>query len=106
MRITEKSTENVVFFPKNIQKSQQFHNILLHSELTNKDYIIDNLVDNDNLYDYYKFECNFSNIPDGEYKYIIDDNMATGLIILGNVKRTINEVVYSEDPKYIVYDND
>lgn len=106
MRIIEKTAENIVFFPKNTPNSTEKHSILLHSELTNEDYKLEDLIDNDTLYDYYKFNCNFSNIPDGEYKYIIDDNIATGLIILGNVKRTINEVVYSDDPKYIVYDND
>lgn len=103
MRITEKSTENAVFFPKNIQNSQQFHKILLHSEFTNKDYIIDNLVDNDNLYDYYSFVCNFSEIPNGEYVYTVDDGDACGLLILGNLKSTVESVEYETNQKYIIY---
>lgn len=106
MRIIDKFAENIVYFPKNQQSLIEKHIILLKSELTNEEYKLDNLTDLDDLYDYYVFNCNFSNIPDGEYKYIIDDNDACGLLILGKVESKINEVIYTEDQKYIVYDNE
>lgn len=108
MRIKEKTAENIVFFPKNTQNFKQFHTILLHSELTNKDYKLEQLTDKDSLIDYYKFVCNFLEIPNGEYIYTIDDNAACGLIILGEVNSTINNIEYVDEDnnKYIVYDND
>lgn len=106
MRIKEKTSENVVFFPKNLGKTGKIHTILLHSELTNEDYKFDDVLDTGDLIDYYVFTCDFSNIPDGEYKYNID-NDACGLIILGDLNKKTKEenVIFTENNnKYIVYE--
>lgn len=107
MRIKEKTTETVVFFPKNSINLSKNHSILLKSELTNKEYILSDLEDKDNLVDYYKFICDFANIPDGEYIYKIDED-ACGLLILGDLKSIIEKVEYVEENnnKYIVYNDD
>lgn len=76
---------------------------MFYSELTNKEYSFDGLTDGDDLADYYVFTLNLSDIPDGEYKYTIDDD-ACGLIILGDLQIKANNVVYDDNNnKFIVY---
>lgn len=102
MKIKEKSSQKLIYFPKNLNSSLSSHQILLKSELTNKEYLFSELLDKDGLVDYYSFILDITNIPDGEYKYYIDDNDACGLIIIG--EPSSSSTSYSEhNNKFIVY---
>lgn len=59
--------------------------------------------------DFYIFDCDFSNVEDGEYKYFIEVEhiiVASGLILIGvNYidDRKEHTKIYNEDNEYIVY---
>lgn len=84
----DNKVSQVVYFPKTM-KSTGPYTLKIHSELSQKDWYIDNLLDQANLNDYYKFTVDFSNVDDGEFNYEIrkaDDVFDTGLIRIGVVQ--------------------
>lgn len=100
MRIIDKNTQNLIYFPKNLNNFKEIHLITFTSEITNKSYSFD-VRDEDNLFDYYVFTLDLSDLPDGEYKYNIDED-ACGLIILGDLTK-INTIYDKNNNKYIIY---
>ena len=83
----EAKTLQIVYFPKTVKSSGPY-TLLIHSELSQKDFFFDNVQDLGRLNDYYKFEIDFSNVDDGEFSYTISSNgyaYDTGLIRIGVV---------------------
>lgn len=107
MRIIQKDGDFNVILPKNmVNNNIKLHKLALKSQMSNFTYTIGNLVDEySNRQDYYRFVINFSQlpIPNGEYIYTVDDSDACGLLILGDVKSTVESVEYKTNQKYIIY---
>ena len=82
IQIQDKNIVNSVYFPKNTNIEGDL-TLILHSELTQKDYTFD-VVDASNTSNYYKFNINFKSVENGEYTYFIND-IDSGLIRIGNV---------------------
>lgn len=102
MRIKDKISEKLVKFPKNLNNNLEKHKMVFKSEITNKEYSIEDLTDEGNLSDYYVFTLDLSQFDDGEYKYKIDED-ACGLIILGELNP--NNIEYKDNNnKYVVYE--
>lgn len=81
----DNKTTQVVYFPKTM-KSTGPYTLKIHSELSQKDWRFDNLLDQANLNDYYKFTVDFTEVDDGEFNYSVskdDDVFDTGLIRIG-----------------------
>ena len=107
MKIPIKSTENVVYFPKNLSKNTETSDILLFSELSNKKYEFLKRTDEKNLYDYYVFTLDLSEVEDGEYVYYVknDGNIVSkGVLNIGDINtNTTNTTYVGNDSKFIIY---
>lgn len=93
--IVEKD-QHLVYFPRNFSSCQQNYRLILDNEATNKIYVFDNLIDQSNTKLYYLFYLDFSDMPEGEYKYKID-NMAKGLLRIGHVKNEYTSNVNEDE---------
>ena len=104
IQINEKSSENIVNFPKNQNLTGNLV-LKLHSEITQKTYSF-NVVDEGSSKRYYKFTLDFSEVDNGEYDYSIND-LETGLIRIGMVESSTPELVeYVDEYNIIQYGED
>lgn len=90
IEILNKAEQHYVYFPKNDEQHLEIYELVLHSELSQKNYSF-NLTDDGNSSRYYKFNIDFSNVDDGEYNYSIS-GYDTGLIRIGDIdaNHTVN----------------
>lgn len=100
MVIKQKLQETMVYFPKNLVSIQIDHDLVLHSELSNETYTY-TVNDMKAFDDYYVFQLDLTNIPNGEYVYTIDTNKAKGLIIIGDY--TVETKEYFNEQKIKSY---
>ena len=102
MRIKYKMTTKQIFIPKSAFSSLITHKLELYSELSKITYTYV-LTDRDNLPDFYVFDVDFSDLPDGEYIYQVDTEDAKGLILIGNTESFLTQLNNNEDEKIISY---
>lgn len=104
IQINEKSSENIVNFPKNQNLTGNLV-LKLHSEITQKTYSF-NVVDEGSSKRYYKFTLDFSEVDNGEYDYSIND-LETGLIRIGMIESSTPELVeYVDEYNIVQYGED
>lgn len=72
--ISNKNMENSVYFPKNIYTNDtELYKLTMVDRGNNKKYEFPNLDDKHLVaYDFYTFFLNFSDLPEGEYEYILE----------------------------------
>lgn len=105
MKITEKLDKTQLILPKNTHNLGELQLVLL-SNSTNKEYNF-SVEDTTNYSDYYTFEVDFTEVPDGEYNYYVkvnDEILAKGLMYIDCFKN--NNTEYIQNNKYIVYTDD
>ena len=99
--ILDKTDEKTVLIPKNKKSCKLDYKFLLKSELDNKFYGFD-VTDENYLSNYYSFSIDFSDIPNGEYTYQIDDE-EKGLLRIGEIEYDHTDYENNENNDYIVY---
>lgn len=100
IKVTDKLTKNDYFFPKVRDLGTNTHIIKLYG-IGEEEYEL-SLIDSGDYSDFYVFNADFKDIPDGEYKYIIDD-YEKGLIIVGDL--TVNSITPNDKDTYNQYEN-
>lgn len=101
MRIKQRLSKTEVILPKNTPQFTQNHTFSMYSEMTNDEYSLE-CVDEGGLSDFFVFTMDLTNIPDGEYRYRIDED-ACGLIILGELAYNNTSYTDENNNKFIVY---
>lgn len=113
--ISNKSTINTVYFPKNIYNENRESNteydykLILINRGTNKEYefnVNDEKIAN---YGFYTFKLNLSNLPDCEYEYKINsenETLANGIIRINSLvdKQENINLEYNDNRTYVAYD--
>ena len=84
IKITDKTVINTVYLPK-LKPSSNLH-IVLYGAGEEK-YDLGNYEDLGVYENFYKVNLSLENVPDGEYKYCVND-YERGLIIIGDLKET------------------
>lgn len=103
IRVRDKMGEKHLNFPKTTSKLTNFYTLTLKSE-TNQCYTFDNLEDESELSNYYKFIVDFSQCKDGEYKYVIKGEVEDyGIIRIGDITPK-NKKYNSEKERIIQYE--
>lgn len=106
IKVTDKFTKKEYYFPREryfgITHGHKPMHILKLYGIGEEEYEIGMLQDGNLFEDFYSFRLNFSDIPDGEYKYTIDD-YERGLIIIGDL--TVNSIAPSDKDTYNQYEN-
>lgn len=102
MIFIESNKKHKVLFPKNEKTCKVDYTLLIKSELTNQFWSYE-VSDSDYLSNYYSFSVDFSNLKDGEYVYMID-NVASGLLRIGEIKYDHTDFENNENNDYIVYE--
>lgn len=109
IRIRDKSQDLTLFFNKLNNQNTHICNLIL-TGIGEEKYLLGDFEDLDNYEDYYVLQLNLSNLPDGEYKWCIN-NYEQGLLIIGDLtNNTIspNDVdTYKQDQtnkEYIQYE--
>lgn len=102
--IDTQTSANTIYVPKNMAPSGTTLVLSLISTVNNKVYsaIVEDM---SGLTDFYLFEVDFSELPDGEYKYEIRDNLqivSTGLVKIGDF--TIDKEEYNYRQEYYEYE--
>lgn len=69
IQVTDKSQINVYYFPKNLSEDYEKVELRLYNSVYDTTFIVDSTYTEYEPVNYYKFECDFSNVPDGEYTY-------------------------------------
>lgn len=106
--VSDKNTENTVYFPQNIYtETNDVYTLVLNDRGSNRKYTFDGLEDEHLiLFGFYSFFIDFSSVPEGEYEYAIfnfkNSIVGTGLIRLNGLKD--ENVYYNNERTYIVYD--
>lgn len=73
--ISDKSEEKTVYFPKNLYNSTEDLYILkLTDRGTNREYTFELADTLEASYGFYSFKVDFSQIPDGEYEYVVNNS--------------------------------
>jgi len=107
--IPTKTTENMVYFPRNIYNlGGEDYKLVLVDRGTNVEYDFDVIDLHQANYGYYSFVLDLSKLPNDEYEYTIytsdNDRVSKGIIRLGDLIQ--NHIVYDKDNQYIIYDKD
>lgn len=89
VKITDKTTEDFVYFPKNLHSALDNHTLTIKSCSTLEETTL-SLVDYGDVEDYYKFMYDWTVFKDGEYEYTID-NKEYGLIQFGKAVETARQ---------------
>lgn len=109
--IEDKNIVKTVYFPRNLYKEDRVNSnideykLILFNRGTNKRYEFNVNNTREATYDFYSFNIDFSELPNGEYEYLIlmeERNIASGLIRLGSLVVYNNE--YNNNRTYIAYD--
>lgn len=104
IKITTKSQSTEIYFPKHWQPSSTALTITLKSTVRNDEKVY-NVVDEDSLTDFFKFDIDTEDIDDGEYKYIVKEDdavLSSGLVKVGVWKPENTE--YNGTQEYIEYE--
>lgn len=104
--ISDKNSQSSVYFPKNFAPNSNILTLELKSTVRNDIFSFD-VSDESGLTDFFVFEADFSDIPDGEYKYIVketDENVinSTGLVKIGDWKPENEQ--YAINQEYTQYE--
>lgn len=83
IKVTDKSTIKPLYFPKT--NPQKYCHIVLYGMSEEVYDLGEEIYDLSSYEDFYMFELDLSNIPDGEYKWVIN-NYECGLLIIGDLK--------------------
>lgn len=114
VKVLDKHGDCLLYFPKNFSSCDcsNIHSLYLKSESSGKQYSF-SFEDYEDYSDYYIFKYNreFKDLDDGEYKYYID-NCATGLLVIGTYYennclcpiQTPDYAIYDEEQNYIYYE--
>jgi len=106
--ITDKNTENTVYFPKNLYKNKfELYTVILNNRGTNKIYKFENIDDTLLVpYDYYTFKIDFTDLPVDEYEYTIlgDDAYICAKGIIKLEAENSKNIYYDKNREYITYD--
>ena len=100
IKITDKTVINTAYLPK-LKPSSELH-IVLYGAGEEK-YDLGTYEDLGMYENFYKVNLSLDNIPDGEYKYSIND-YEQGLLIIGDLKETIK--AHDVTDTYIQNDDD
>lgn len=100
IKVTDKFTKVEYFFPKVRDLGVNVHIVKLYG-IGEEEYELF-LRDSGDYSDFYVFNTDFSELPDGEYKYKIDD-YEKGLIIVGDLK--VNSKSPNDKDTYEQYEN-
>lgn len=100
IKITDKTVINTAYLPK-LKPSSELH-IVLYGAGEEK-YDLGTYEDIGMYENFYKVNLSLEDIPDGEYKYSINE-YECGLIIIGDLKETSK--AHNDNDTYIQYDQD
>ena len=84
IKIADKTVKNTIYLPK-LSQSSKLHIVLYGAG--EEEYDIGTYEDLGMYENFYKVKLSLGDIPDGEYKYSIND-YEQGLIIIGDLKET------------------
>ena len=107
--VEDKNIQNTIYFPRNyyLSGNPDMYKLVLNDRGTNKKYEFEVSDLFEATYDFYTFNPDFSDLPNGEYEYTVgyeESIVATGLIRLNSldINKIYNE--YNEPRTYIAYD--
>ena len=103
IKITDKTVINTIYLPK-LRPLSELHIVLYGAG--EEEYDIGTYEDLGTYENFYKVNLSLENIPDGEYKYCIND-YEKGLMIIGDLKETskapdVNDTYIQNDDDYDV----
>lgn len=103
IKITDKTVINTTYLPK-LRPLSELHIVLYGAG--EEEYDIGTYEDLGIYENFYKVNLSLENIPDGEYKYCIND-YEKGLLIIGDLKETskapdVNDTYIQNDDDYEV----
>ena len=103
IKITDKTVINTIYLPK-LKPISELHIVLYGAG--EEEYDIGTYEDIGMYENFYKVNLSLENIPDGEYKYCIND-YEKGLMIIGDLKETskapdVNDTYIQNDDDYEV----
>ena len=103
IKITDKTVINTIYLPK-LRPLSELHIVLYGAG--EEEYDIGTYEDLGMYENFYKVNLSLENIPDGEYKYCIND-YEQGLLIIGDLKETskapdVNDTYIQNDDDYEV----
>ena len=103
IKITDKTVINTIYLPK-LRPLSELHIVLYGAG--EEEYDIGTYEDLGMYENFYKVNLSLDNIPDGEYKYCIND-YEKGLLIIGDLKETskapdVNDTYIQNDDDYEV----
>ena len=103
IKITDKTVINTIYLPK-LNPLSELHIVLYGAG--EEEYDIGTYEDLGMYENFYKVNLSLENIPDGEYKYCIND-YEKGLMIIGDLKETskapdVNDTYIQNDDDYEV----
>ena len=103
IKITDKTVINTIYLPK-LNPLSELHIVLYGAG--EEEYDIGTYEDLGMYENFYKVNLSLENIPDGEYKYCIND-YEQGLLIIGDLKETskapdVNDTYIQKDDDYEV----
>ena len=103
IKITDKTVINTIYLPK-LRPLSELHIVLYGAG--EEEYDIGTYEDLGMYENFYKVNLSLENIPDGEYKYCIND-YEKGLMIIGDLKETskapdVNDTYIQNDDDYDV----
>ena len=101
IKITDKTVINTIYLPK-LRPLSELHIVLYGAG--EEEYDIGTYEDLGMYENFYKVNLSLENIPDGEYKYCIND-YEKGLLIIGDLKETskapdVNDTYIQNDENY------
>lgn len=101
IKITDKTVINTIYLPK-LRPLSELHIVLYGAG--EEEYDIGTYEDLGMYENFYKVNLSLENIPDGEYKYCIND-YEKGLMIIGDLKETskapdVNDTYIQNDDDY------
>ena len=101
IKITDKTVINTIYLPK-LRPLSELHIVLYGAG--EEEYDIGTYEDLGMYENFYKVNLSLENIPDGEYKYCIND-YEKGLMIIGDLKETskapdVNDTYIQNDENY------
>lgn len=101
IKITDKTVINTIYLPK-LRPLSELHIVLYGAG--EEEYDIGTYEDLGMYENFYKVNLSLDNIPDGEYKYSIND-YEQGLLIIGDLKETskapdVNDTYIQNDDDY------
>lgn len=100
IRIADKSAEILIYFPKLGNKDN--FNLILKNGI-GEVYDMGNIKNTRNHPNFLQAKLNFTDIPDGEYTYYLDETDC-GLILIGNIQPDVIEVADKKEIKLKQYE--